>query len=126
MNNKYTILYIDDEPVNLQLFEINLSEKFNVITAISGSEGLNILEDRPDISVVVSDMKMPRMNGIEFITCAHQKYPDIKYFILTGFDLTSEIIEALNQKLIVKYFCKPLKVKEIISTIDESLSQNFF
>jgi response regulator RpfG family c-di-GMP phosphodiesterase len=121
MNHKHTLLYIDDEPFNLTLFGINFQNNFNVLTAISGAEGLKILENKPDISIVISDMKMPGMNGIEFITKARQNFPEIKYFILTGFDLSSEIIEALDKKLIVRYFSKPLQVNEILATLNESL-----
>ena len=121
MSKKYTILYVDDEPLNLKLFKLNLQDKFNVITAISGAEGLDILQKESNINVVISDMKMPGMNGIEFINSAKQFHPDIKYFILTGFGITPEIQEAINTKLIVKYFKKPFNINEIVSTINESL-----
>ena len=64
---------------------------------------------------------MPGMNGIQFIKEAKQNHSDIKYFILTGFDLTSEILDALNQQIILKYFSKPLNIKEIVSAINENV-----
>ena len=124
MSDKYTILYVDDEPLNLKLFKLNLQDKFNVITAISGAEGLDILQKESNINVVISDMKMPGMNGIEFINSAKQYRPDIIYFILTGFGITPEIQEAINMKLIIKYFKKPFNINEITSTINESLGIN--
>lgn len=121
MNNNCTILYVDDEPLNLQLFELNLEKQFNVLTALSGTEGLKILEENPEICVVVSDMKMPGMSGIDFIKTAKKNYPNLCYFILTGFDITEEIAAAINEKLIIKYFKKPFDVNDIKDTISKSL-----
>lgn len=122
MNNILTILYVDDEPINLQLFKINFEKKFIVETAESGCEGLEILSQNPEISVVISDMKMPGMNGIEFIKKAKELLPDIKYYILTGFDITDEITTALNGKLINQYFRKPFNIAEIEIAIRKTLA----
>jgi two-component system, response regulator, stage 0 sporulation protein F len=121
MENEITILYVDDEPMNLKLFEINARRKFNVLTASSGDEGLNILSQHLSVNVVISDMKMPGMNGIEFIKKAKIEYPDIKYYILTGFDITEEIANALDNNLIQEYFQKPFNMREIEESIYEAL-----
>ena len=123
MKEKRTILYVDDEEINLMLFEINFKEKFNVIIADSGSGGLRILEKLPDITIVISDMKMPGMNGIEFIKKAKKLYPNVVYFILTGFEITNEISSALKNKLINDYFKKPFNMREIEASINLSLSK---
>lgn len=117
MQKNITLLYVDDEPINLTVFELNFKKKYKVITAISGEEGLLKLDTNTDIIVVISDMKMPGMNGFEFIRKAKQKYTNISYFILTGFDISEEISEALNDNTIQKYFRKPFNVDEINSTI---------
>ena len=121
MDEKITILYVDDESVNLKLFEINFKKKFNVLTAESGAEGLEQLKVNPHTIVVISDMKMPGMNGIDFIRLAKKDFPNIFYFILTGFDITEEIADALNERLIHKYFRKPFNMKEIEDSILEFL-----
>jgi response regulator RpfG family c-di-GMP phosphodiesterase len=113
MNKTISLLYIDDEPINLKLFNLNFNEMFSIETALSGYDGLKILEAFPNISVVISDLKMPEMNGIEFIRLAKEKYPDKSYFILTGFELTKEIHAALEEGIILKYFSKPFNVREI-------------
>ena len=113
------ILYVDDEFINLQLFEINLSRKYCVYTACDGLVALDILEKNPDIKVVISDMRMPIMTGIEFIKKAKTKFKTIKYYILTGFDITQEIEEAINSGLIVKYFRKPFNLDEIDGEINK-------
>ncbi|NOQ24468.1 MAG: response regulator [Bacteroidales bacterium] len=121
MDKKITILYVDDEPINLSLFQYNLKKKFDVLTAESGAEGLEILKENPHIRIVISDMKMPGMSGIDFIKLAKKDYPDIQYFILTGFDITEEIADALNERLIHKYFRKPFNMKEIEASLFEIL-----
>ena len=118
MNEKQTILYVDDEEINLVVFEANFNGKFNVITADSGFEGMKILENNPDIPIVISDMKMPGMNGIEFIKTAKKQFPSIVYFILTGFDITDEISSALDDRLINDYFKKPFNSREIENSIN--------
>ena len=67
MNERKALLYVDDEPMNLMLFELNFGNDYMIFTADSGNTGLKILEANPDISIVFSDMRMPGMSGIEFI-----------------------------------------------------------
>ena len=126
MDAKKTLLYVDDEPINLKLFALNFKNKFNVLTAESGAEGYELLKSNPHTAVVISDMKMPGMNGIEFIKLAKKDFPDISYFILTGFDITEEIADALNERLIHKYFRKPFNMKDIESTIQEIVGNRTF
>lgn len=121
MEPDVTILYVDDEIINLQVFEINFKKKYKVISAQSGIEALDKLDDDNSIIVVVSDMRMPGMNGIEFIEKARRKHKNIIYFILTGFDITGEIYDALDNNTIQKYFNKPLNMEEISRAIDEAL-----
>ena len=115
---KKTILYVDDEKINLMLLEINFRNKYSVITSLSGADGLEMLNQHPEISLVISDMKMPEMNGIEFIKKAKAAYPHITFFILTGYEILPEIEDALNSGLIKKYFNKPLNIPEMEKAID--------
>ena len=123
MNSPTTIVYVDDEPINLMLFKANFKNKFIIITGESGNEGLELLKANPETQVVISDMKMPGMNGIEFIRLAKMDFPNISFFILTGFDITEEISDALNKKLIHKYFRKPFDVREIEIAIHEVIGK---
>jgi two-component system response regulator (stage 0 sporulation protein F) len=124
MNEKITILYVDDEKINLLLLKINFQKKFNVITALSGQEGLELLRAHPETIIVISDMKMPQMNGIEFIKTAKAAFPHITFFILTGFDITPEIEEAIKNNLIQKYLSKPIVIKEIEESINQVVNSN--
>lgn len=117
---KTTILYVDDESLNLLLFKMNFEKKFNVLTCESGNEGLKVLEQNNDIRIVVSDMKMPHMNGLEFIEKARKFAGHLTYYILTGFEISDEIQSALDNGLIRRYFQKPFDVREITQEIEES------
>ncbi|MFV0268573.1 MAG: response regulator [Draconibacterium sp.] len=122
--SKPKILYVDDEPLNLLLLKANLSKQYEVLTASDGPSGLEILKNNHDIGVVLSDMKMPYMSGIEFIKQATDIAPRSSYFIVTGFDINTEIQQALDHGLIRKYFSKPFNMNEIASEIKNSLWMN--
>lgn len=123
-NTQITVLYVDDEDINLFIFKQSFQDKYNIITANSGMEGLEKLEEyADDIIVVISDMRMPSMNGVEFITKAKERFANIAYFILTGFDYNDEIDAAIEQKLINKFFTKPLDIEEIQKSITEGVER---
>lgn len=113
METRPKILYVDDEEINLQIFELYFEDKYEIHTAEDGIQALDILDRHVDINIVVSDMRMPIMNGIEFIEKAKIKYPNVNYFILSGYELNQELRDALERNLISNYFKKPLDVDEI-------------
>jgi len=123
MNKDVKILCVDDTPINIMLFEINFGEDYTVLSAGSGYAGLDVLERNPDISIIFSDMKMPVMNGIEFIELAKAKFPEKKCFLITGFEITDEIQSALDSGLILNCFRKPFNIKEIDEAIRDSMGQ---
>jgi CheY-like chemotaxis protein len=123
MENNVSVLYVDDEEINLMLFRELFKNKYEVLTAESGIKALDILEKQSNIDVVISDMKMPLMNGLEFISKARQKFNAVLFFILTGYEISSEIEKALQDGLILKYFQKPFKRVEIDSEIQKHLAR---
>ncbi|MCE1188645.1 MAG: response regulator [Ignavibacteria bacterium] len=122
MEKNITVLYVDDEPVNLEIFEFYMRRRFNLFLAESGARGLEILEREKDISIVLSDMKMPGMNGLEFITAASHKRPELPFFILTGYDITPQIAQAIQAGLVKRYYSKPYQMKEIEAGIREAVA----
>ncbi len=122
-SDKITLLYVDDEEINLILFEATFSEKYNVLGANSPKEAFKVLKSNKNISVVISDMRMPNMNGVQFIKKAKRQFPKIYYFILTGYEITDEISAALQQKLINYYFQKPFNLKVIDNAIQKLVKQ---
>lgn len=121
MSEKYTILYVDDEMMNLLLFKRLFKDHFIIHTAESGKAGIEILSSQREIKAVLSDMKMPGMSGIEFVTIAKKEFPNTHFFILTGFEFTPEIADAMKNQIISNYFSKPLNINEIVTSINDSL-----
>jgi response regulator RpfG family c-di-GMP phosphodiesterase len=115
--NNITILYVDDEQINLELFKVVFKSAFEVLVANSALLGLEILDTNPEIKVVISDMRMPGMNGIEFIKKAKLSYTNIVYYILTGYEISDEIKEAIETNLINKYFKKPFNKLELLNEL---------
>ncbi|TVQ07932.1 MAG: response regulator [Bacteroidetes bacterium] len=120
-SNDIKILYVDDEPINLMIFEKLFRKKYKVIGASSGEEGLQALSKTPDLKVVISDMNMPGMTGMEFISKAKARYPRMCYFVLTGYEVTPDITQAIESGMISKYFMKPFSTKEIDESITSAL-----
>lgn len=122
---KVKILYVDDEAINLMLFQANLEKKYDILIAENAFSGLQLIAENSDIKIVVSDMKMPVMNGIEFILKARLLSSDIAYYILTGFEITDDIQEALNQGIIRRYFRKPFNIQEISREIENTIADYY-
>lgn len=118
---KETILYVDDEEINLLLFQANFEEDYDVIISTSASEGLNILDKNPDINVIVSDIKMPEMNGFEFIRRVKMKYPEKICIILSAFSKYDFTEGTVVEKDIYRYLNKPLRRDIMNQTILEAI-----
>jgi response regulator RpfG family c-di-GMP phosphodiesterase len=118
MGSVVNVLYVDDEPLNLFLFSSVFKNIYNVMTAESGFTGLDMIVKNKSINVVIADMKMPGMNGIEFIERAREMIPGLDCFIMTGYDVTPEIQKSIDIGLVKQYFRKPMDKNEIISSID--------
>ncbi|MCW3804962.1 response regulator [Plebeiibacterium marinum] len=112
------ILYLDDEPINLKLFELMFKGVYDVVLSQSPDEALGIVAENKDLSIVVTDMKMPVMNGVEFVKKAKELNAAIPYFLLSGYGLNDEINEALESNVLNGYFQKPLnrdRMKEVFA-----------
>jgi len=117
------ILYVDDEIINLELLQLTFMNDFEVITAVSAEAGLRILEQNPEIHVVISDLKMPVMNGLDFIKVVKQNFKEKVCMLLTGYMESEVMLEGFNKELIFRYLMKPWKVEELKETILEALNR---
>jgi len=115
----YNILYVDDEENNLNSFRAALRRDYNVFTALSGEEGMEILA-KNDIHVVVTDQRMPHMTGVQFLQRIPGDQDNIR-IILTGFTDMESIIEAINTGKIYRYIKKPWDKDELKITIDNAI-----
>ncbi len=112
-----SILYVDDEPINLELFKINFRNDYKVITATSAQKGIEIVE-KDNISVIISDLKMPEMNGIEFIEYIKNSSPEKVCILLTAYIESDVMLKAINQELIFRYITKPWKKDDVKNVIE--------
>ena len=119
MSPRMKIIYVDDESINVQLFQLIFKARYEVVTGSSGAEALDLLEKHPDTQVVISDMKMPGMSGLGFIRAAREKFPKKQYYLLTGFEIGPEIQAAIESGLILNCFQKPFNLKEIEDCINK-------
>ena len=117
------ILYVDDEVINLELLQLTYMNDFEVITAKSAREGLEKLEGNPDIRVVISDLKMPSMNGLDFIKVVKKQDPGKVCMLLTGFMESEVMLEGFNQELIYRYLMKPWEKDHLKETILDALNR---
>jgi class 3 adenylate cyclase len=115
----YNILYVDDEENNLNSFRAALRRDYNVFTALSGEEGMEILS-KNDIHVVVTDQRMPHMTGVQFLQRIPGDQDNIR-IILTGFTDMESIIEAINTGKVYRYIKKPWDKDELKITIDNAV-----
>lgn len=121
MSDLKKILYVDDEVMNLFLFENLLAQNFEIVTARSPEKGLEILSEDDTFDLIISDMKMPGMNGLEFIKKAQEFYKKCPYNILSGYHKIPEIEEALESGLISSYLQKPFEVDAITASINKDI-----
>lgn len=119
-SGKYTILYVDDEESNLRIFRMAFKRHYNVLTALSGNEAIQMLREN-DIQVLITDQKMPEMTGTELLEKVLPEFPDVIRMILTGFADIEAIVKAVNKCGIYKYITKPWDKGEMKLTIDKAL-----
>jgi len=120
----HTVLLVDDEENNLQLLKRTLRGKYNILTASNGKEGLEILENNIDkISLIVSDHKMPVMEGTEFLEKANAISPDVIKILLTGFSDIEILMDAVNKCNLFQYILKPFNPEELEQIIDSGIDK---
>ena len=121
MNAK--ILFVDDDPDILDGFQRNLRKIFQIDTAVSGAMALALIRDRGPYGVVVADMRMPAMNGIEFLIELERTAPDTIRIMLTGNADQKTARDAVNQGHIFRFLTKPCPRDELESALRAGLKQ---
>lgn len=118
-----TILFVDDEASILAtLKRVFRPSGYRIFTAESGAQGLEILE-REEIDLVVSDMRMPEMNGAQFLEKVRERWPDMVRILLTGYAEIGATIDAINKGQIYRYISKPWEDNDIKAIIKQALHQ---
>ncbi|MFH1027118.1 MAG: response regulator, partial [Pseudomonadota bacterium] len=120
------ILCVDDERNVLRALErIFIDDDYEIVIAGSGDEGLNILEETGPFQVVISDYRMPVMNGVEFLKAVYDRWPETVRIVLSGYADAGAIVAAINEGHIYKFIPKPWNDEELRVTIQNSLERYF-
>lgn len=118
-----TVLFVDDEAnVLSSLKRLFRPVGYRIFTAESGTQGLEIMA-RETVDVVVSDMRMPEMNGAQFLQQVYAKWPETMRILLTGYAEIGATIDAINKGHIYRYISKPWEDNDILLAIKQALRQ---
>lgn len=121
---KPTILIVDDEINNLQLLRRTFRGSYNILTASNGVEGLEVVKREGDrISLIVSDQKMPVMEGTEFLKKVNETHPEIVKILLTGHQDSDIIVSAINDCQLYQYILKPFDPEELKVSVTNGLKK---
>jgi two-component system, NtrC family, sensor kinase len=126
MDEPVRILCVDDEIAILKAMRrIFMDSGYEILTAASAGEGLDMLSDNQPIQVVVSDYRMPGMNGVEFLQEVCRKFPDTVRIVLSGYADTASIVSAINEGEIYKFIPKPWNDDELKFAIKNAVERYF-
>ncbi len=122
MANK--ILLVDDEPNVLSGYRRHLRKEFEIETAEGGPAGIEALQAGGPFAVIVSDMRMPEIDGLEFLATAHKIAPDAVRMMLTGNADQRTAVEAVNQGQIFRFLSKPCSPEALAESLRLALEHH--
>jgi response regulator RpfG family c-di-GMP phosphodiesterase len=117
------ILCVDDDPNILAAYQRSLRRRFNIDIALGGDQALAAMVCAEPYAVIVADMNMPGMNGIQFLMEAKQKWPDTVRIMLTGNADQQTAIEAVNKGHIFQFLTKPCPPENLGCALESALKQ---
>ena len=118
---KRTVLFVDDEEKILKSLKRDLmNEPYSTLFAESGKESLEILQ-REQIQVIVVDMRMPEMTGLELLKMVKEEYPHIIRVVLSGYTDIDTLLRAINEGEILRFICKPWSSEEFKTIIRQAI-----
>jgi response regulator RpfG family c-di-GMP phosphodiesterase len=123
MISEAKVLFVDDDPKTLQMYQRRFQTQFQLETAASGNQGLEALEKTGPYAAVVTDMQMPSMNGIEFLRRVKQQFPDTVRLMLTGNHDLKTAIAAVNDGYVFRFLTKPCSADMMTSALTAALEQ---
>ena len=115
-NTKHPILLVDDEPDVLYSLKGLLRREFQLFTAESGQEALEILREN-DVHVIMTDQRMPGLTGVELMGHTRSQHPDAIRIVFTGYADIKAVVEAINNGGLYRYITKPWDPDELIETL---------
>ncbi|MGB7485613.1 MAG: SpoIIE family protein phosphatase [Phormidesmis sp.] len=125
MEEKLKLLVVDDESDNLDLLYRTFRRDYKVFAAKGGAEALEILDAQGEMAIIISDQRMPKMNGTELLSLTVERFPDTIRMVLTGYTDVEDLVSAINSGKVFKYITKPWnpqKLKEVVAQAAETYS----
>lgn len=117
---KLRLMVVDDESDNLDLLYRTFRRDFEVFKAASALEALQILDRVGEMSIIISDQRMPKMSGIEFLSRTVEAFPDTIRIVLTGYTDVEDLVSAINTGKVFKYITKPWNPDELRSVVQQA------
>jgi FixJ family two-component response regulator len=117
------VLFVDDEPPVLDAYRRLLHRDFEVDTALGGEQGLASISGSGPYAVVISDMRMPGMNGAQFLARLRQMVPETVRMLLTGYTDLDAAMDAVNEGNIFRFLTKPCEKNVLTNAINAGLEQ---
>ncbi|MFK5892587.1 MAG: response regulator [Pseudomonadota bacterium] len=117
------ILFVDDEINLLNALKRQFRKSYQVSVALSGAEGLKKIIDEGPFAVIVSDMQMPEMNGVQFLQAAQKLSPDTVRLMLTGNADQKTAVDAVNTGNIFSFYTKPCSIEVMTQAIEKAVVQ---
>ncbi len=120
---RHTLLLVDDEKaITRALYRLFRKAGYDVLTASSGDEGLDVLQRTADpISLIISDQRMPGMEGTQFLEKARSICPRAVRYLLTGHSDMQEVVDAVKCGKIHRYLTKPWDDENLLQHVEEAL-----
>lgn len=115
---RYRVVCVDDEPQVLSGLSLHLRRRYEVETATSGPAALELLARQPQAAVLISDMRMPGMNGAELLAKASLTYPHTTRILLTGHAEVDAAIAAVNHGHVFRFLVKPCPPPELLAAVE--------
>ncbi len=121
---RHKILCVDDEAQVLEGLSLQLGRRYEVHTALSGAEALEILQREDRFAVLISDMRMPRMDGATFLARARTVAPNAARILLTGQTDLRSAIAAVNEAQVLKFLSKPCPPPELHAAVETAIEHH--
>ena len=117
----HRVMVVDDEAANLESLEYTLGKKYPVSSFTDARDALGAIDKGEDVSVIISDYRMPNMSGVDFFKALHSRGHPAVRVMLTGFAALDNVIAAINDCNVYKYVTKPINGPDLLEVVKDAV-----